>query len=81
MGKILDLLQGVAVPQLKKRELLALDAEFEKLQSEHASLKSEHNALRKKMEPLEKENRELKERLAHKPFPKLSCQRPKVRVF
>lgn len=66
MSKVLDVLKGVPLSQQKQRQVSALDAEFEQLQSDNQSLKSEIQTLRAEVNPLKRENERLKERLSQK---------------
>jgi predicted TIM-barrel fold metal-dependent hydrolase len=55
MGKLADAFRGVALPEQKKMQMLALDKKFSEMEAEINVLKAENLNLQAKVNPLERE--------------------------
>ena len=64
MGKIRDFIKGVALPEQKTRQALALDAEFEAALADAQRLKAQILRLEAEVNPLKREVETLKDRVA-----------------
>ncbi len=64
MGKIRDFIKGVALPEQKTRQALALDAEFEDALAEAQKLKAQLLRLEAEVNPLKREVEALKDKVA-----------------
>ena len=64
MGKIRDFIKGVALPEQKTRQALALDAEFEDVLADAQKLKAQILRLEAEVNPLKREVETLKDKVA-----------------
>ncbi len=63
MGKIVDALRDVVMPDQKRRQLVSLDQQFSDLEAENKALKLENTTLQAQVNPLQREIDSLKERV------------------
>lgn len=70
MGKILDLFNGIALPQQTKTKVLVADKLYSELEATKQDLESQLLHARAELNPLKREFERLKEKLEHTNAPK-----------
>jgi hypothetical protein len=63
MGRIADAINGLSLPQQKRRQMLTLDEEFSEMEAQIQTLKTENQRLQAKVNPLERDVQRLQQQI------------------
>ena len=63
MGRIADAINGLALPQQKRRQMLTLDQKFSDMEAEIQTLKTQNQRLQAQVNPLERDVKRLQQQI------------------